>query len=301
MGAERRLIMKSDKTKKSLSVFTLITFVVLCVYCLFIVVPLLWDLNTSFKSFEEFVLGNTLGFPKRFSFEGYSMVFDKMVRVTQDGTTVYIEGMFLYTFLYAAGCAFAATFVPCVTAYVTSRYSFGFNKIIYGTVIVTMVLPIVGSWPAQIKMSQTIGLYDKVWGMWLLKANFLGMYYLVFYSIFSGLPKGFEEAASIDGAGHYLIMFKIMLPLVKSTFLTVFLLQFINFWNDWMTPWMLLPSYPTLSVGLMYFTSFNYNAELQSAPIQTAACMTVFLPVFVVFLVFRNKLMGNMTMGGLKG
>lgn len=294
-------IKRTSAGKKKTSAFVVAAFVILTLYCVAMLVPLLWDLTTSLKSFGEFTLGNVLGLPKKITFQSYATVWNRMTRTLDNGTTVYVEQMFLYTLLYAGGCAFAATFIPCITAYVTSRYSFRFNKIVYGTVIVAMVLPIVGSWPSQIRMAQFLHLYDHIFGMWLLKANFLGMYYLVFHAIFSGIPKGYEEAASIDGAGHAMIMFKIMLPLVKNTFFTVLLLQFIAFWNDWMTPWMLLPSYPTVSVGLMFFTSFNYSAELQSAPVQTAACMTVFIPIFIVFVAFRNKLMGNLTMGGLKG
>jgi len=289
------------KIFKKPAVSVVVTFVLLVLYCICIITPLLWSLNTSFKSFAEFSKGNVLGLPKEFTFAGYAAVWNHMMRTLESGEVVYLEKMMLYTLLYAGGCAFASTFVPCITAYVTSRFDYKFNKVIYTTVIVAMVLPIVGSLPAQIKMAQYIRIYDHIWGLWLMKANFLGLYYLVFHAVFSSLPKGYEEAARIDGAGNTAIMFRIMLPLVKNTFFTVMLLQFITFWNDWQTPWVLLPSFPTISVGLMYFTSFNYSAELKSAPIQTAACMMVFIPVFIVFIVFRNKLMGNLTMGGLKG
>lgn len=71
------------------------------------------------------------------------------------------------------------------------------------TVLITMVIPVVGSLPAEIRMAQSLGLYDQIWGMWILKANFLGMYFLVFYNIFKALPASYTEAAKIDGAREY--------------------------------------------------------------------------------------------------
>ena len=80
-------------------------------------------------------------------------------------------------------------------AYATARFDFRLSNVIYGIVLVTMVLPIVGNLPAEIQMTRQLHIYDTMWGAWILKANFLGMYYLVFFATFRGVPAALSEAA----------------------------------------------------------------------------------------------------------
>ena len=136
--------------------------------------------------------------------------------------------------------------------------------------------------------------------MFLMKANFLGMYYLVFHAMFRALPKDFDEAAYMDGAGNFTIFFKINLPLVVGTFVTVMLIKFIDFWNDYMTPMIYMPSFPTIAYGLYAFVQESTTPSRSGTQIKLAACMLVFIPNFIIFIAFRDKLIGNISMGGLK-
>ena len=99
--------------------------------------------------------------------------------------------------------------------------------------------------------------------------------------------------------------FRIMLPLISSLIGAVFLLFFIAYWNDFETPYVFMNK-PTLSIGL-YATlngwsvdSTGGGASLDDAQ-KSITGMMVFLPIFVVFIAFRNKIMGNLTEGGIKG
>jgi multiple sugar transport system permease protein len=165
-----------------------------------------------------------------------------------------------------------------------------------------MVTPIVGSLPSQIRMSKLLGLFDSFAGLWFMSATFLGTYYLVFHGIFKGLSWEYAEAAIMDGAGHFKIMTGIMFPLAKNTISTIFILMFIGFWNDYQTPLIYIPNMPTAAYGLYTFINGNIvDGSLQSPPIQLAGGMVLLLPILVVFLVFKDKLMGNISVGGLKG
>ena len=126
------------------------------------------------------------------------------------------------------------------------------------------------------------------------------MYFFVFLSIFKGIPNAFAEAAKIDGASHFRVFVLIMLPLVKTTFFTVLLIRFIEFWNDYQTPLIYLPSFPTVARGLFAFNLSTAN-EIASVPGKLAGAMVMLLPILVVFVLFHKRLMGNLTMGGLKG
>lgn len=175
------------------------------------------------------------------------------------------------------------------------------NKFIYGTVIVGMILPIVGALPSSIQVCKALGIFDTMIGMWIMKANYMGTYFLVFYGTFKSLSNEYKEAAIIDGASDYCVLFKIVFPLVKSVMLATFVLNFIAFWNDYQTPLIYLESYPTAAVGMF---SFSYAASSNGASLpnmQMTGCVILFLPVFILFLALKDLFMGNLTVGGLKG
>jgi ABC-type glycerol-3-phosphate transport system permease component len=88
--------------------------------------------------------------------------------------------------------------------------------------------------------------------------------------------------------------------LAAGTFLTIALINFINFWNDYTTPLVYMPNKPTIAYGLYMFVQ-DTTTPRAFKPVKLAACMLVFIPNFAVFLIFRNKLLGNISMGGLKG
>ena len=119
----------------------------------------------------------------------------------------------------------------------------------------------------------------------------------MFYATFKSLPWTFAEAAQIDGAGHFRTFIQIMLPLIRSTLFAVFILLFIEHWNDYYTPMVFLPEKPTMSYGLFIFQTDNKA----STPIQLAACILACVPILIVFAAFKDKIMSNVTMGGIKG
>lgn len=294
-------VFKRRIVKKHISPVAVILLVLLVLYALMLVGLLFWAFMTSFKSQQEFRL-NVIGFPKTWVWN-YTFVFQMYLYpvFTEAGTEYVGMGlMFLYSLLYAAGCAFTATLVPCITSYLCARFPYKFGKVIYLIVIVTMVIPIVGNQPSEIQVAQFFGLYDQIWGLWLMKANFLGMYFLVFFAIFRGIPKEYEEAAKMDGAGNFSILMKIMLPLIRNTFLVVMLIRFIEFWNDYQTPLIYLKSYPTVALGMFNMANTRENG-LSTVPMRMTGAMLMLLPILAIFLVFQKHLIGNITVGGIKG
>lgn len=95
-------------------------------------------------------------------------------------------------------------------------------------------------------------------------------------------------------------MFRIMIPLAKTTVLALALITFIGYWNDWQTSMIYMPNFPTVAYGLYQF-QFNTTNATAGVPYLMAACILVMLPVLILFLIFRNKLMGAIAVGGLKG
>lgn len=288
--------------KKTFSPFYIILLIILALYVISLFVPIFWALMTSLKTYDE-VLYEPLAFPKEWAFSNYVEAFEHLyvpVMNAQGNRNVYLLEMFLYGLLYAGGCAFCATSMTCVASYLTARFQYKFSKIVYAVIIVTMILPIVGALPSEIELSHLIGTYDSMIGLWIQKATFLGMYFLVFHAIFKSVPKDYEEAASLDGAGNLMIFLRIMLPLVSKTFLVVFLLKFIEFWNDYQVPMLFLPSSPTVAYGMFYF-NFAPRSSTSGMHMKMAGGFLLVIPILILFLIFRNKLIGNIAIGGLKG
>lgn len=289
--------------EKKLSVLNILLFVVLVIYTISMVYPMFWALITSVKEQYDF-LDNVLGLPAKVMIENFGTVIQHFEVPAQVGDLQEFHGfwqMFFNTVLYVGGSALVATFIPCITAYATAKFpEKKMSSIINGLVIATMMIPIVGSYPAEIDMLQKLGLYNTLLGVWIQKANFLGVYFLVFHAAFKGLAKDYSEAAEIDGANELTVMSRIMLPLVKNTFFTVFLVKFVEFWNDYQMPLLYLPSKPTLSFGL-YYVSNNTSNMISTVPMRMAGCIIILIPILVIFMAFSEKLMGNITLGGVKG
>lgn len=273
----------------------------LIVYTLCLFVPIIWGVFTSFKGQADFRI-NVIGLPKEWIWN-YGTVYEKFkVSIFTEAGTSYISmgEMLTNSALYAIGCAFFSTLIPCITSYCCARYNYFLSKVVYLIVIVTMVLQIVGSMPSEIRVTRALGLFDHIWGVWLLKANFLGMYFIVFYNHFKSMPKEYSEAAKIDGAGNWQILSKVMMPLAKNTFMTVFLIRFIEFWNDYQTPLVYLPTKPTISLGVYHMAYTTLN-EMSTIPMRMTAAVIALVPILVLFLCCHKRLLGNLTMGGIKG
>ena len=169
-----------------------------------------------------------------------------------------------------------------------------------------MILPIIGAGPSMLAFLRSIYLYDTLLGVWLQKFNFLGLYFLTFSATFKAIPKDFSEAASIDGASEMRIFVSIIIPLVKNIFFTVMLIHFVEIWNDYQVSLLYIPSYPTLAMGVQQITSHNValgpNGEypFNEPPLRLMTSMFLIIPILVLFIIFRNKLMGNLSMGGVK-
>lgn len=299
------MLMRKKHSWERFNWFNVLIFVVLLIYTISLLIPFLWTLMTAIKNPEEYsLLDNRLWWPRQVDFGNFVKAYNNFyVSVTNaDGseTKYYMPQLFLHSLIHSLGCAVAATLVPCCVSYACARFRFPFSKIIYGIVIITMSLPIVGSLPSEIQITKALGLYDNFFGLFILKANFLGLYFLVFHAEFSSIPYAYTEAGKIDGLNNFQIMTRIIFPMAKGTILTVFILNFITFWNDYQIPMIYLPSYPVAAFGMFDFQN-SLIQEIQYVPTKLAGILLMTLPILVVFAIFHKKLMINTSIGGIKG
>ena len=315
---------KMRKLKKNkINAFAIVMIVLLSLYSLSIFFTLGWGLITSLKFRTDFgnPNNNVLGLPnmeilqqKGVSlFNNYELVFSKMplymrtsyYTIFSDEPVVhYTEpdffGMLLNTILYAGVGALVMALVPAVVGYMCAKYRFKFSEIVYSTALVIMIIPIVGAYPSELTVLRGLGLYDTWIGNLIQKFNFTGVYFFVYYAFFRGLSDTYQEAAEVDGASQLRILISIMLPLAIKTIGTVFLIQFVSLWNNYQAVLLYMPTHPTLAYGVYYLAYLDGDRDLSNVPARVASCMVLAIPILILFIVFKDKLMGNMSMGGIK-
>ncbi len=318
------------KIKQKLQAVDYIVIAMLVLFSLSLLIILLWGLLTSFKSNTDLVkYQNMLGLPnlsrkgakealafgnyRRILFSSafnrpatdasyYSSIFG-YVKNAPDKTFTFADYLF-NSFLYSVVCSFVHAFVAFTCAYLCAKYKFRFSGWVYVLMLVVMAIPIVGSSATMLTVLRDLGIYDTIAAMVILNFNFTGIYFFVFHAHISGLSNTYMEAAEIDGASQMGVFLRIIFPLCAKVFFTVFLLQFIQTWNDYQTPLLYYPNHPTLAWAVIRMTRNTGGGlkgpEYQGLQAQVAGCMILALPIFVIFLAFNKMLMGNLTMGGLK-
>lgn len=293
---------KANKEKPTVA--TVAIFCLLIIYSLVLFIPIIWSIYISFVNVTQFDIFFTM---RNFSnadlkptFENFTYAWNNLkITTTTTDQTFYIPDMLFDSVLYSVGCAIAFTICPAIVAYATSRFKYGFSKVVYIFVIFTMSLPIVGSMASEITMLRNLGIYDTFPAMFILRFNFLSIYFLILYAQFSSVPKDYTEAARVDGASNLRIMLQVIMPQALNTIVTVFILSFISYWNDYQIPLLYLPSYPTAAFGIYDFVH-NASPAAAHAPVQLAASVIMVLPIVIVFIIFNKRLRVSVAMGGIK-
>ena len=325
--------MKNEtKKRKKLktSVFFIFIFVILASYTISLFIPLLWGLMNTFKHYIEFAQ-DPMCFPdlslfKEFQlydgtsnsiFSNYEIMFSTM---KYDYTIKFFTGVFnerlvshsikveggsaILTFIWnTALCCIAGTVLPTfmclMTGYLCAKYKFKFSGFVYALVIFAMSMPKVGNAATSMNLFRKLGIFDNMFGFFILNANFSSMYYLVFYAFFQNLSDSYIEAAEIDGASQFRILTTIIVPLAKGIISATMVVLFVSTWNDYTTALTYLPTHPTLAYGIFYNIEYG-NSLANWPPIKLASIFLLAIPTTIVFILFRDKLMGNLSLGGIK-
>lgn len=318
MMSEKKKLKQKVKTKNSngfLGVLPISSLVVLTILSLALVLLMIWGMYTSVKSqvnWDDDPVWLPQGAPWNWAWSNLKVVFEKFTvkvdrtnssgQIVASGVPINVWEMLLYTLIYAGLGSLVMSMVTCIMGYLTAKFPNKCSAIITGIVITVMATPVVGSYTSELQILIKLGLYNTLYGAIIQKFNFLGMYFLVFQAFFKGLSNEYSEAAEIDGASEFTVLVRIMIPMVRNILFTVILLNFVGFWNDYQAPLLYFPSYPTLAYGLYNVTVGNdaYTTELAGQPMKLAASMIIFVPIIIVFVAFHDKLLSNVTMGGIK-
>ncbi len=273
------------------SVIKWIVFAIMIMYAVSLLAPFLWMLLNSIKDKDDFNAGNYFGFPRIWRFQNYSDV------LTFEMSGQSILSMFLMSVLITVLGTIINVGLSAISAYCVAKYRFPGRRLILGAAIFTMVVPIIGTMPATYRMLETMGISDSLLGVLFLYSGCFGFNFILLHSSFETISWSYAEAAQIDGAGRFQILFRVMLPLAKGPIIAVSILEAIALWNDYSTPYLFMHSTKTLAVGLQ---ALQTEAK-GNYPWQFAAVMVAVVPILILFACFQKTIIENTVAGGLKG
>ena len=284
----------SSKIKKRPGEIVLfaIVFLIFVIYAVMLFYPLIWGLLSSFKSVKDYN-NSPFSFPSVWHFENY---IEAIKTISDDGMS--FTQMLWNSVWFAVGSAIIHMEFTSAYAYVLNKYNFRGLKFLYGLCLFMMAVPIGASFVSTYRLMHNLHLTNS-YLILLTSINVYGMKLILCYSYYNNISNAYVEAAQIDGANFYTIYFKAMRPQATPILLTLMVLEFIEKWNDYMGPLLYLSKMPTLATGLYRYQSIvewsgNY-------PVLFAGIFICTLPLFIIFIFFSNKLMDNISVGGLKG
>lgn len=287
----------------------IITFIVLLIYALSLLYPLLWVLMNSFKDGREF-MDNKFAFPSTWNFHNYvdawnielgykKTLTDQMLGRT--GHTVYLWESFLNSVWMTLERTILELLVATPLAYVIAKYRFPGSQVLYAIVVFIQIIPLVGALPANYQwINGILGLADNPFSMIPVWLSGLTFSFILLYSAFSSLPYAYIESGLIDGASHFKIFSRIMLPQVKPVVGALFVVNSISYWGDYMTPYLFMKDYPTISLAI-YNLQEDAERSPTGIPLFFAIIIISIIPTVLLFLLCQKLIMQNYGGGGIKG
>lgn len=285
MGALR--IKEDDIVEKTMKGKNIWIHVVLIIGAVMMVIPFIWMLLTSLKTYAESVHIPPKIFPKDFQWENYKEVFELLP---------FFKFMF-NTIIVTVARTIGQLFLCSLAAYAFARIRFPGRNILF--VLVLSVLMV----PSQVFLLPQYMIMVKLNWLNTLQAVIVPGLFSAFGTFllrqfFMGLPKELEEAARLDGCNHFQIYWKIMLPLAKPGLIALGIFTALWSWNELMWPLIVNSSSEkmTLSVGL----SSLQGQYLTNYPILMAGSFLAILPMLLLFMFLQKRFIEGIAITGGK-
>lgn len=256
---------------------------------LLFMIPLLWMFSTSLKSRQEIFAWPPDWIPTSPQWFNYASAFEK-----------YPLARFMLNsaFLVIANTIGELISVPLI-AFAFARLRFPGKRILFVLMLSTMMLP------GQIKLIPLFSMFSRlkmIGTYWpLILPSFFGNPFFIFLMVqyIRTIPRELDEAARMDGASTWTILYRIILPLSRPAITVLVVFTFLWTWNDFLQPLIYLSSFDSypISVGLAFFQG-RYSVEWN---LFMAATLISIIPVLVLYFFAQRHLIGGISSLGLKG
>ena len=250
--------------------------------------PFFFVLINSFKN-RRAIISSPFSLPNVWSLDNFVNAFQRM-----DFAAAFINSLVITVFSVIIIAVFSS-----MTAYVFVRTNWRFNRIMFFSMIAAMLIPFQA---IMIPLVQIYGSLNLLNSRWILIYMYLGFgssfAVFLYHGFIKGIPLELEEAAMIDGCSRVQVFFKIVFPLLKSTTLTLIILNVLWIWNDFLLPSLVLVSAANRTLPL---TTFYFHGTYTSDyGLLMAALMLTILPVIFFYSLMQKYIIKGVMEGAIK-
>ncbi|MBE6735101.1 MAG: carbohydrate ABC transporter permease [Ruminococcaceae bacterium] len=261
---------------------------------LFYVMPVIMVVINSFKK-NTFVKTDTFALPTGESFVG----FDNFIKGMTFGGYPFWKSVF-FSLLITLLSTFLIIFFTSMAAWFISRVNSVFCKIVYYVCVFSMVIPFQMVMFTLSKTADTLKL-NTPWTIPIIYLGFgAGLAVFMFTGFVKSIPLEIEEAAAIDGCGPFRTYFKVVLPMLKPTIISVSILEIMWVWNDYLLPYLVLDrtKYMTIPIHIQYLKGSYGTVDLGAT---MALILLSIIPVIVFYLTCQKHIIKGVAAGAVKG
>ncbi len=271
----------------------LVLYGVLFLFAIWMIIPFLWTLSTSFSS-ETNVISSRI-IPQKLTAKNYK---ESWYYPSQIEPGITMGNFFLNSLVVSFFITVLSVFTDSMAGYVLSRKKFKGREFLFFLSISTMMIPFYVTSIPMFLIVRKFGWINSYFG---LIVPFIGSGFGVymFRQAFLTIPKEIEEAGRLDGLSETGIYLRIMLPLVKPTFATMIIFKAMWSWNIFYWPLLIISKMKmyTLPLGLTLFKGLNVTKW----GLLTAGLVIAMTPVIIIFLLMQRHFIRGLTKGAVKG
>ncbi|MGX8698612.1 MAG: carbohydrate ABC transporter permease [bacterium] len=268
-----------------------VTYVLLTLWGLLVLFPFYWMILTSLKSYAAY---NAEYIPQFYTLaptlENYASAF----------TGVPLARYFLNSIIFTLATTALMLVVITLAAFAFARLEFAGRDVIFALFLALMMIP-----NELVVITNFVTITDwnmrnTFWGLILPSVTSVFYIYLLKEN-FEQIPVELYKAAKVDGCTDFGYLIKVMLPISSPTLVTITILKVIECWNSYVWPRLITddPNYFLVANGIQEIRENGFGRE--NIPAMMAAVVVISLPLIVLFLIFRKKIMAGVSRGGTKG
>lgn len=265
----------------------IIAYSILIIGASIMIIPFLWMVLTSFKTFPETVKIPIVWVPKNPTFENFIYVFKNMD----------IGRSYLNTIFVTIAITIGQVFFNSLAAYSFARLNFPGKKVIFFLILSILMLPFQMIIIPRYIIINNFGWIENfaaiiipgiasAWGTFFMRQFFMT------------LPKEIDEAAKLDGCGYFKIFWKILLPLCKNALSAFIIFTVLWSWNDLLWP-MLVTSSNKMRVLSVVLATLRGQYTTKNNIMMSAGVITT-IPMLIMFIIFQKHMIEGITLTGIK-
>ena len=279
------------KNKVQNTIFKIVVYLLLAFWAFVVLFPFYYMILTSVKSYGAY---NSEYIPKLFTLtptiENYMDAF----------TGVPLGKYFLNTVIFTVATTALMLVVIVPAAFAFARLNFRGKNLVFTLFLALMMIPSELVIITNYITITTLDLRNTFTGLILPSVTSVFYIYLLKEN-FSQIPDEMYYAAKVDGTSDFKYLVRVMMPICKPTLVTIAILKVIECWNSYVWPRLVTDeeAYFLVSNGIQHIRESGFGRE--NIPAMMAAVVVISVPLIVVFLIFRKKIMAGVVRGGTKG